>query len=179
MALLVTETAAYAPLCDGLSRPTTSTSTFCNTATMERHTDATTRSATTVRRTDRWPPSSASGRTAASQLAHSVRQAGRPPAGPGPHRRPAGLGRRDDLADEDADGRAGGPEAGGDERQDGDDADAHLDQEVDRQRLVGPVGLQEAPVEREQHEEGRRGEDRRDADAALLVQQHGHAVPAA
>ncbi len=79
MALLVTETAAYAPLCDGLSRPTTSTSTFCSTATMERHTDATTRSVTTVRRTDRWPPSSASGRTAASQLPKAGNRGARPP----------------------------------------------------------------------------------------------------
>ena len=83
-----------------------------------------------------------------------------------------------DLADQHADRGTGGPEPGQHEHQHGGQADADLDQEVGRQRPVGAVGLQQAAVEGEQHEECRRGEDRRDADAALLVEQHRHAMPA-
>ena len=97
---------------------------------------------------------------------------------PGPHRGVAGVRRRHDLADQHADRRTRGPEPGEHQHEHRDQAHADLDHEVGRQRPVGPVRLQEAAVEREEHEEGGRGEDGRDADAALLVQQHGHAVPA-
>src|SRR6516165_7660388 len=68
-ALLVTDTAAYAPLWVGLSRPTTSTSTFWSTATMDSDTDAATRSTATCRRADAAPPRIGSGRSAATQPA--------------------------------------------------------------------------------------------------------------
>ena len=71
MALLVTETAAYAPEWLGLSRPMTSTSTFWSTATMESETEATTRSSATARRAPRWSSKTGSGRTAAT---HPVAQ---------------------------------------------------------------------------------------------------------
>ena len=80
---------------------------------------------------------------------------------------------RHHLADEHPDRRTGGTESGGDEGHHGDDPETDLDQEVDRKWPVGPVRLQEAPVEREQDEEGGRREDRRNANAALLVQQNG------
>ena len=88
------------------------------------------------------------------------------------------MGRRHDLADEDADRGAGRAVAGRHEHDHGDHPEAHLHQQVGRQRPVGPVRLQEAPVEREQDEEAGGGQDGRDADAALLVEQHRHAVPA-
>ena len=130
-----------------------------------------------MRRTDRWPPRSASGRTAATQLAASSRRRVPPPdqARTAAQR---GVRRRRHLADEDAHGRTGGPVARRHQDDDGHDADAHLHQQVDRQRPVGPVRLQQAPVERQQDEEGRGGENRGDADAALLVEEHGHAVAA-
>ena len=87
------------------------------------------------------------------------------------------MRRRDDLADEHADGCARRPEAGRDEHEDRHHAEAGLDQEVRRQRAVGPVGLQQPAVEGEEDEEGGGGQDGRDADAALLVEQFGHAVP--
>src|SRR5579862_6958909 len=86
IALLVTETAAYAPLCEALSRPTISTSTFWSTAINDSDSDATTRSTTTRCRANREPSNAESGctwssRTAATQLeAHA------------PHQVPAGRG---------------------------------------------------------------------------------------
>ena len=145
---------------------------------MESETDATTRSSTDLAPgADGAPPRTGSGRTAATQLAarHSRR---RPPTRPRPHRGPAGVGRGHDLTDEDADGRAGGAEARGTSTRTATMRTPHLHQEVAGQRPVGPVRLQQAAVEREQDEEGGGGQDRGDADAALLVQQHGHAVPA-
>ena len=53
---------------------------FCSTATMERETEATTRSSTTVRRTERWPPPRTwSGRSDATQLPPSNRRGDPPP----------------------------------------------------------------------------------------------------
>ena len=89
------------------------------------------------------------------------------------------MGGRRDLAEQHADRRARGAVPGGHQGEDRDHPDAHLHQQVRRQGPVGPVGLQEAPVEREQDEEGGRGQDGRNADAALLAEQHGHCVPAA
>ena len=150
---------------------------FCNTATMERDMDATTRSMTTARRADVLPPSTGSGRTAATQLAAPGRFAAtchrtRPVP------RPSARRRGHDLADEDADRGPRRAEAGPDEDHDRDQADADLDEKVRRQRPVGPVGLQQPAVEGEEDEEAGGSQDRRDADAALLVEQHGHTVPA-
>ena len=137
---------------------------------MESDTEATTRSSTTVRRSEPPPPSTRSGRMAATQpaVAHSGRTT------PPDQTRTAaqrGVGGGHDLADEHADRRAGRPEAGQHQHEHGDHPYAHLDQEVHREGLVRAVGLEEAAVEREEDEEGGRGEDGRDADAALLVEQ--------
>ena len=89
-----------------------------------------------------------------------------------------GVERGDHLADQDAHGCAGWPEAGEHQYQDGHQAYPDLHDQVDRERRVATARLEQPAVEREQHEERRRGEDGRDADAALLVQQQRHPVAA-
>ncbi len=64
-----------------------------------------------------------------------------------------------------------------DQGQDGDRADAAFHQQVGRQRAVGPPGLEQSPIEREQHEEPRRGEDGGDPDPTVLTEQDGDPVP--
>ena len=144
---------------------------------MERQTDATTRSTTTERRAEVLPPSTGSG-PYRRHPTRAVQQVRRPTARPGPHRGPAGVRRGHDLPDEDADRGSRGAEAGQHEDDHGDEADADLHEQIHRQRPIGPVRLQQSAVEREEDEEGGGRQDRRDADAALLVQQHGHVVPA-
>ena len=143
---------------------------------MDSETEATTRSSATVRRAERW--SEQHGVGAQGRHPAGGGGAGQPAARPGPHRLEAGVPGCQHLADQDADGRAGRAEAGQDQHEHGDEPHAHLDQQVDGQRPVGPVRLEQAAVEGEEDEEGRRGQDGGDPDAAGLVEEHGHAVAA-
>ena len=98
--------------------------------------------------------------------------------GPGPHGQVAGVGGGHRLPDHEPDRRPRRALPRPHEHQDGHRPHPGLDQKVRGQRTVGPPGLQEAPVEREQDEEGRRGQDGGDADPAALPEQDGDPVPA-
>ena len=151
---------------------------FCRTATMESETEATTRSSTTVRRTAGRRSSAGSGRTAATQPPAAAAHGGRRhPTRPAPRRSGhAPLPTTSPIRTPTA--APEGPNPASTSTSDRDHPHADLDHEVGRQRPVGAVGLEQAAVERQEDEERGGGQDRRDADAALLVQQHGHAVPA-
>ena len=81
------------------------------------------------------------------------------------------------FADEHPHRGAGWAEAGQHQHEDRHDPHAHLYEQVDREGLIGAMRLQEPAVEGQQDEEGGSGQDRRDADAALLVEDHGDTVP--
>ena len=85
---------------------------------------------------------------------------------------------RDQFGHENADGRAGWPFSQGHQAQHGHRADSPLDNEVHRQRSIRPTGLEQAAVERQEHEHRRRHENGSDADTAALTQQDRDLVPA-
>ena len=86
------------------------------------------------------------------------------------------MDRRHDFGQQDPDRRPRGPLPRRHEDQDEDGACAAFHQEVARQGAVGPSGLEQPPIQREQHEESGRREDGGDADPAALSQQFGDPV---
>ncbi len=129
-----------------------------------------------MRRAERWSSRTGSGRRAATQPVARGRGSSPPDQARTASKRacPAAITspmRMPTAAPE-------GPKPASDQHEHGDEAHAHFDEEVHGQRPVGPMGLEQAAVQREQHEEGRRGQDGGDPDAAGLVEQHGHGVAA-
>ena len=88
------------------------------------------------------------------------------------------MHRRDDLPHQHAHCGTRGAEAGQHEHEHGGHPNAGFQHEVDGERPVTAMGLQETAVEREEDEERGGGQDGRNADPALLVEQHRHAVAA-
>ena len=88
---------------------------------------------------------------------------------PGPHGDVPGVGCGHHLGQQDSHGCARGPLPGPHEGQHEDGACAALHQQVAGQRAVGPAGLQQPPIQREEDEEPGRGEDGGDPDPAALA----------
>ncbi len=98
-------------------------------------------------------------------------------ARPCPVRHDPGVDRRDELAEEQAPGRAGHPQTQADEGQHRHRAGAALDQQVERQRAVVPVGLEEAPVQGEEHPQRPGAEHPHHPDGVGQRESIGHQTP--